>query len=161
MTTQTPAEALARVEKPLGEVLSWLGREPALYFRGFPHTFEVKEGILLTMYEAEQLKATLARAVEDAEWRPIETCPYRKRVLLFCPTNEGPRINATWVGMRHGGDSRELGYDEAFHLDTPYTTTENGIKKIVTCPIEDQRAWPTYWKPIDPPTADTARRERA
>lgn len=77
MTTQTPAEALARVEKPLGEVLSWLGREPALYFRGFPHTFEVKEGILLTMYEAEQLKATLARAVEnDARFRWMQANCY-------------------------------------------------------------------------------------
>lgn len=83
MTTQTPAEALARVEKPLGEVLSWLGREPALYFRGFPHTFEVKEGILLTMYEAEQLKATLARAVEDAEWKPIETAPKDEKVFFW------------------------------------------------------------------------------
>lgn len=84
------------------------------------------------------------------EWQGIESCPYHTLVLLYCPENS-PWAATVWKGRRHGGDSRNHGYDEGFSIATPYGAPASGYQKQVWCPIDKQSQWPTHWMPLPEP----------
>lgn len=74
------------------------------------------------------------------DWQPIDTCPFYRFVLLWCPEN-GVWADTWWVGQRIGGCSRSYGQDLGFKIATPYG---NGGRQV-WCPIEPDGKWPTHW----------------